>query len=149
MAIICNKYKLLEKIGDGSFGTIYKGANIRTQEFVAIKIEPIINNTKLLKNETIIYQYLNNNDNQDIFINYNQNISFKGFYLNNYEIHIFFDLTKCVLRFDNIYRKTQMWYCLIDEIINHNKICNFCTKIASYSDIENKSYCWFHRSQYE
>lgn len=73
------------------------------------------------------YIYLNNDDdNQDIFINYNQNISFKGFYMNNYEIHIFFDLTKCCLRIDNIYRKTQMWYCLIDEIINHNKICNFC-----------------------
>ena len=62
MAIICNKYKLIEKIGEGSFGSIYKGENIRTKEFVAIKVEPIINNTKLLKNESIIYQYLNNNE---------------------------------------------------------------------------------------
>ena len=59
---IANKYKLLEKIGEGSFGSIYKGENIRTNELVAIKIEPIINDLKLLKNESIIYQYLINMD---------------------------------------------------------------------------------------
>jgi serine/threonine protein kinase len=56
--IINNKYKILVKIGEGSFGTIYKGQNIRTNELVAIKVEPIMNNTKLLKNESIIYTYL-------------------------------------------------------------------------------------------
>jgi len=60
MNLINNKYILLEQIGEGSFGSIYKGQNTRTKEYVAIKVEPIINNTKLLKNESIIYQYLNN-----------------------------------------------------------------------------------------
>lgn len=60
MEIINKKYKLIEKIGEGSFGSIYKGQNIRTGEYVAIKIESIRSNTKLLKNESIIYQYLNN-----------------------------------------------------------------------------------------
>lgn len=60
LKLINKKYSLLDKIGEGSFGSIYKGQNIRTQEFVAIKVEPIINETKLLKNESIIYQYLNN-----------------------------------------------------------------------------------------
>jgi serine/threonine protein kinase len=59
---INNKYKILEKIGEGSFGSIYKGENIRTKELVAVKVEPIINGIKLLKNESIIYQYLNNNE---------------------------------------------------------------------------------------
>ena len=58
MNLVGNKYKLLEKIGEGSFGSIYKGENIRTKELVAIKVEPIKNNTKLLKNESIIYQFL-------------------------------------------------------------------------------------------
>jgi serine/threonine protein kinase len=62
MSLIGNKYKLLEKIGEGAFGSIYKGENIRTKELVAIKVEPIENNTKLLKNESIIYQYLINNE---------------------------------------------------------------------------------------
>jgi serine/threonine protein kinase len=60
MELINNKYKLIEKIGEGSFGSIYKGENIRTNEYVAIKIEPIKNNYKLLKNESKIYQYLIN-----------------------------------------------------------------------------------------
>jgi len=61
MELINKKYKIINEIGRGSFGFIYKGQNIRTNEYVAIKIEPIKNNTKLLKNESVIYQYLNNN----------------------------------------------------------------------------------------
>jgi serine/threonine protein kinase len=60
MNLINKKYKKLEVIGEGSFGMIYKGHNVRTNEFVAIKVESIEKETKLLKNESIIYQYLNN-----------------------------------------------------------------------------------------
>lgn len=56
--IIGNKYKLINKIGSGSFGTIFEGKNIRTNEKVAIKMELISDNVKLLKNETIVYKYL-------------------------------------------------------------------------------------------
>lgn len=56
--VIGNKYKCIQKIGQGAFGSIYEGENIRTGEKVAIKIEPIKQQTKLLKNETKIYQYL-------------------------------------------------------------------------------------------
>jgi len=62
MIVIGNKYFLLEQIGSGAFGKIYKGENCRTKEHVAIKVEPILNETKLLKNESIIYQYLLNCD---------------------------------------------------------------------------------------
>jgi len=60
MNLINNKYLIDERIGSGSFGAIYKGKNIRTNEKVAIKVEPIKNNTKLLKNESTVYQYLLN-----------------------------------------------------------------------------------------
>ena len=56
--VIANKYIIQEKIGNGSFGSIYKGTNQRTNEKVAIKTELIEENTKLLKNESVIYQYL-------------------------------------------------------------------------------------------
>jgi serine/threonine protein kinase len=56
--MINNKYTLLDKIGEGSFGSIYKAQNCRTREEVAIKIEPIEKGANLLKNESIVYQYL-------------------------------------------------------------------------------------------
>ena len=60
--IIGNKYLILNKIGNGSFGSIFQGENQRTKELVAIKIEPINQHTKLLKNESNIYQYLKDLD---------------------------------------------------------------------------------------
>jgi len=60
--IISNKYKLLKKIGSGSFGSIFEGINIRTNEKVAIKIELISDELKLLKHESNIYRLLTNVD---------------------------------------------------------------------------------------
>jgi len=57
--MIANKYQLEQKLGNGAFGSIYQGSNIRTREKVAIKIEPNISEQKSLKNETRVYQYLN------------------------------------------------------------------------------------------
>lgn len=59
MDIIGNKYKIGDILGSGGYGTLFKARNIRTNEEVAVKVESINNNTKLLKNETKIYQYLN------------------------------------------------------------------------------------------
>jgi len=58
--VVNRKYRLIEKIGGGAFGTVYKGQNIRTSEFIAIKVEPLEGGINLLKNESIIYQYLQN-----------------------------------------------------------------------------------------
>lgn len=56
--MINNKYIIIDKIGIGSFGSIYRGQNIRTKEYVAIKVESINEELKMLKNETKIYKYL-------------------------------------------------------------------------------------------
>jgi serine/threonine protein kinase len=54
--ILANRYKIIEKIGEGNFGEIYKGLNVRTNELIAIKKENKDN--KSLKNEAKLYQYL-------------------------------------------------------------------------------------------
>ena len=56
--MIHQKYNILEQIGAGTFGTIHKALNIRTNELVAIKIEPISSKLKLLVHETKMYNYL-------------------------------------------------------------------------------------------
>jgi len=61
MLIIGKKYELIEVIGSGTFGKIYKGKNIRTQEEVAVKLESIKSEVNSLKHESKIYQYLNGN----------------------------------------------------------------------------------------
>lgn len=57
--ILDNKYELLEKLNEGSFGQVYKAKHIRTGELVAVKIERKSGETcSSLKNEAKIYQYL-------------------------------------------------------------------------------------------
>lgn len=56
--MLAHKYKLLDKLSQGSFGQVYKAENIRTGELVAVKIEPKTGDQKSLKAEAKIYQYL-------------------------------------------------------------------------------------------
>jgi len=56
--ILANRYKIIEKIGEGKFGEIFKGINIRTNELIAIKKEMNDIEQKSLKNEAKLYQYL-------------------------------------------------------------------------------------------
>jgi casein kinase 1 len=60
--ILNKKYRILEKIGAGKFGIIYKGINLKTNHTVAIKTEDKTSSIKLLKNETSIMKYLYDHD---------------------------------------------------------------------------------------
>ena len=59
MELINRKYMLLERLGAGAFGSIYKGQNVLSKEMVAVKVESVEEDLKLLKNEAKIYHYLN------------------------------------------------------------------------------------------
>jgi serine/threonine protein kinase len=56
--IFWNKYKIIKKIGQGSFGRIYQGINLFTEELYAIKFEDINEKSELLGKEAIFLYYL-------------------------------------------------------------------------------------------
>lgn len=56
--MLSNKYKIIQKLSEGSFGTIYKAKNVRTNDLVAIKFESKNSHLQTLKNEAKIYQHL-------------------------------------------------------------------------------------------
>ena len=57
---INNKYEIIEAIGNGNFGNVFKGLHKKSREPVAIKMESISSPFKILKNETTILNYLYN-----------------------------------------------------------------------------------------
>lgn len=59
--IIANKYIILEKIGSGNFGTVFKGEHIKNKTPVAVKMEPVANECNTIKYETTILNYLYTN----------------------------------------------------------------------------------------
>jgi serine/threonine protein kinase len=56
--VLVKKYNFLNRIGNGKFGIVYKGVNIKSGETIAIKTEKKTTSIKLLKNETTILKYL-------------------------------------------------------------------------------------------
>lgn len=52
-----HKYECLEKLGNGRFGSVYKGQHESTGKSVAIKLEPL-QQIQTIKHETIILNYL-------------------------------------------------------------------------------------------
>jgi|TARA_B110000285_G_C15106927_1_gene608575 casein kinase 1 len=59
--IIINKYEILSRIGNGKFGDIYSGKNMKTYTPIAIKFEKKNQQYKTLKNEATILKYLYDN----------------------------------------------------------------------------------------
>ena len=62
------KYELLDKINEGSFGSIFSARNLFTNESVIIKRS--LPDDLSLKNEAKIYNYLNNKEFIPIFKDY-------------------------------------------------------------------------------
>jgi serine/threonine protein kinase len=58
---IRNKYEIMGILGNGKFGTVFKGQNIKTNMKVAIKFENKGMDNGLLKHETLLLNYLHVN----------------------------------------------------------------------------------------
>ena len=59
---IAENYKVQNKIGSGSFGTIWKAINIKTGLEVAVKTEPLESKSKQLYTECKIYSLLHTSE---------------------------------------------------------------------------------------
>jgi len=53
-----NKYKVVKKIGEGSFGQIYQALNVTNDEMIALKLEKKDEKNDLLETESYILAYL-------------------------------------------------------------------------------------------
>jgi len=60
----------------------------------------------------------------DNFDNFTEKLIFNGFYIYDNNLYLFFDITNCNIRVNDIYNNSHLWFGLIDEIVNHKNICN-------------------------
>ena len=56
--IFFKKYKIIKKIGKGSFGFVYLGKNLDSNKFVAAKFEPKNQADAILERESYFLYYL-------------------------------------------------------------------------------------------
>lgn len=129
------KYKILQQIGEGNFGKVFKGQNIKTGDYVAIKMENTNSTYKMLKHETIILNYLYNNS-----CKYIPTIFWYGVYLQNTSLVMTY--YECSL-FDYINKMsnsmtTQLYQDLIHRIMKMLLIIiqNIHSKTVIHRDIK-------------
>lgn len=86
--------------------------------FIYISPEHSISYSSILLNK-LFFKY-NSESN-----NYFSNCIYNGstHYLNN--LYLFFDITKCKVNIYDVYSDNKIWMAIMDEIINHKRLCNF------------------------
>lgn len=56
--LVANKYRIIEQLGRGAFGSVYKGIYVQKGISVALKFEDATTSFKMLKHETTLLKYL-------------------------------------------------------------------------------------------
>jgi hypothetical protein len=120
------------------FICIYQVNNSYLYPFLQFLFIQNNNNYLVFPKLNLLYKLYNTNSVIDYayqFINTitenTENNEYKGslFYENN--SYLFFDVTACVVNINCIYKNSNIWFALIDEIINEKHICN----IDIHSDV--------------
>ena len=73
--ILLKKYKIIRKIGKGSFGSVYLGKNIQKNDYIAIKLESKNQTDTILERETYILYSLKGFGIPEV-ISYGQNLKY-------------------------------------------------------------------------
>lgn len=118
-----------------------KNPYTQTLDFPCISLISQMINSEIIitQSELLLFSILNyvNGDNA---LN---NMEYKGFYIKNNEVYIFFDLSKCNLRTDYVDKKSKVFFCIVDEIVNTKHICNFnMDNSVSLFFLENDMFCF-------
>ena len=99
-----------------------------------IYIEKLIDYTKIYLYELLLLK------DYDEFVN---TIEINGFYEDNKgEIFLFLNLTNCKLVINDVYSENNIWFGLVDEILNKKQICNMKIHNLTYQFFnENYDFC--------
>jgi hypothetical protein len=54
----------------------------------------------------------------------NDNLEYNGAMYYKDDIYLFFDLSKCKIQIDFLFKSSKIWLCLLDEIVNQQNVCN-------------------------
>ena len=54
----------------------------------------------------------------DNFSAFNSELAFNGFYEYENNLYMFFDVTDCNIRLNDVYKSNNLWFATIEEIIN-------------------------------
>jgi hypothetical protein len=62
---------------------------------------------------------------QDNFEKFDENLEFNGYFINDNDLYLFFDITNCKVQINDIEKNTNtIWLALLDEILNQKHLCN-------------------------
>ena len=102
--------------------------------FKHFELSELINYSKI-----VLFALLNLTELEN-FINL---LIFNGFYIFENNLYLFFDITNCDIKINDTYSNSTNWFSIIDEIVNHKKICNLKIQ-ESVSDlfISNDKLCF-------
>jgi len=77
------------------------------------------------------------------FDTFAEKIMFNGFYKFQNNLYLFFDVTNCSIKLNDIYSNSPLWFGIIDELVNHKKICNLSIeKEVSELFVMNDDFCF-------
>jgi hypothetical protein len=79
----------------------------------------------------------------DNFAEFNSGLAFNGFYEYENNLYLFFDVTNCNIKINEIYRANNLWFVTIEEIINIKYYCDIpVAEIVTDFFIQNKFFCF-------
>jgi len=79
----------------------------------------------------------------DNFSDFNSELAFNGFYEFENNLYMFFDLTECNIKLNDVYKSNNLWFVTIEEIINVKYLCDMpIGKEITNFFMCNESFCF-------